>query len=379
MDGAFSGRGSKKKAVAVSLGGFGLLAFLFWGSGTFSAEGSPSFFADAKTAFSETFLRNETFRGEFDFRESGEMKAVRGEGIACAFETAERPSRGSVVFSEIAWMGTSEGHEEEWIELSNRSAKTEDISFWRIMDRGGDISIGFPKNAVLAPGEFLVVRRGKGTGEFSGSLRNADELIRLFDDDCALRDEAGGAKWEAGNNRTKQTMERDASGFGWHTSPFPGGSPGSENSKIKTQISNLQKNTEVDKPKTSDSVISDDAKTESAKKGAINIVEVVAGIEGNAGHEFIRLQNDSDAPADLTGWMIKKRSSTGNETTLVSSARLAGKTIPAHGDFLLAHEEGYSGAAKPDVWWPKSYTLAEKGNAVVLYDGEGTRAGEYSW
>lgn len=396
MDGVSSGGGNNiKRAIAILLGGCGTIIFLFWGSGTFSSKESPSFFADVKTAFSETFLQNETFRGEFDFRDGADAAgAAPEERIVCAFDTVERPLRESVIFNEIAWMGTSESYMEEWIELMNRATGTADLSFWRIMDRGGDISITLPKNTALAPGGFLVIRRGKETGEFSGSLKNADELIRLFDDGCMLRDEAGGAKWEAGDNETKQTMERDTSGFGWHTSASPGGTPGNENSNLKFQISNLSE-IKNDPVQTEETVQQNEKESKELKEPSlqtikadpagketvrpITIIEVVAGVEGNAGYEFIRLHNNSDVPIDLTGWFVKKRSSTGKETTLVSSARLEGKTIASGSDFLMAREEGYSGPPEPDIWWPKSYALAEKRNAIILYDGGGEKAGEYSW
>lgn len=375
------------RRIGYVFGGFiGFLFIAMWGSGmVFSDNTSPSFFADMGEAFSSTFLKQETFRGEFDFSEKRIVQESHKTDSVCGFDSVEKPARTSVVFNEIAWMGTKDAYADEWIEIKNRSDRDIDISHWKIIDRGGDISFSFPKESILKNGALLVLQKGKEKEMFSGSLKNTDEFIRLFDNECFLMDEAGGKTWLAGDNITKQTMERDRKGFGWHTSTLPGGTPGDENSNYQYPIS---KNTETKKEKDSknkqpeiQSSVRLDVSSTSVliSEGYVDIIEVVAGKEGNTSYEFIKLHNPSGNIIELTGWTIKKRSSTGNETTLVSSVRLEGKIIPSKGYFLLASEGGYSGSPTPDVWWPKSYTLAEKGNAVILYNANGDNIKEFSW
>jgi len=112
---------------------------------------------------------------------------------------------------------------------------------------------------------------------------------------------------------------------------------------------------------------------------SLRITEVVAGTEASAEDEFIEIYNDGDSPVTLTGFYIKKRSSTGVQTALVSAARLKDKVIPARSYFLIVHEGAYQGGTSFDASWPASYSLAYTNNAVVLYDPSGAALSEVSW
>jgi len=105
----------------------------------------------------------------------------------------------------------------------------------------------------------------------------------------------------------------------------------------------------------------------------------MAGSSVSAGDEFIEIYNYGSESVDLTGWSVKKKSSSGSESSLVAASRLEGKVIPAGKYFLLAHEEGYGGGVSPDVWWPKSYSLAYTNNAVVIYSSDGVLVEEVGW
>ncbi len=113
--------------------------------------------------------------------------------------------------------------------------------------------------------------------------------------------------------------------------------------------------------------------------GHILVSEIMAGADGNANYEFIELYNPNGAAIDLTGYSIKKRSSTGSESTLVSASRFEGKIIPANKHFLLANEGGYNGQISPDVFWPKSYTLAYSNNALIIYNANNELVEEVGW
>lgn len=111
----------------------------------------------------------------------------------------------------------------------------------------------------------------------------------------------------------------------------------------------------------------------------IGISEILVGIDGNVNYEFIELYNSNDVAIDLTGYSIKKRSSTGNESPLVSASRFDGKKIMPNKYFLLVNEGGYSGVVQSDIVWPKSYILAYKNNAVILYNANGEVIEDIGW
>ena len=105
----------------------------------------------------------------------------------------------------------------------------------------------------------------------------------------------------------------------------------------------------------------------------------MVGSEGNTKNEFVELYNPTGNIIDLTGYSIRKKSATGNESSLVSAARFNGKSLAAGGYLLLANGGGYDGPSPADVLWPASYSLAAKNNSIVVYDGSGSVADEVVW
>ena len=100
-------------------------------------------------------------------------------------------------------------------------------------------------------------------------------------------------------------------------------------------------------------------------------------IEGQtAKDEFIELYNPNSQSVDLTGWALKKKTSGGNESNLVSSAKFSG-IIPSGSYFLIVpqpNDDGspnYQGSALPDLYYSgKTYSIAGN-NTVLLYDPNG--------
>ncbi len=89
--------------------------------------------------------------------------------------------------------------------------------------------------------------------------------------------------------------------------------------------------------------------------------------------EFIEFYNPNNFDVDLAAFSLKKKTSSGNESNLVSSANFSG-TILALGYFLIVsqnNEDGtpnYTGSATPDLYYSgKSYSIASN-NAVLFYD-----------
>lgn len=420
-------------------------------------------------------------------------------------ELKETPSSYTekVVINEIAWMGRSESPNSEWIELKNVSEENVNIGYWQLVDKGISTRIEIPKNSTLKSNSYYLLERTndasvpdmKADQIYIGSLGNTNDELKLYDAECMLVDSAIAIpKWQAGNNTTKQTMERNSDDKGWHTSTKVHGTPGSENTAIvmtSNKVVQKKENKQVSEMKTeeeykkiqnrntsmvpmekTDNYVSpqvaekvkltvdkdgngngkvvstpkgiecgDDCievyasgtlvelvayadegmsfggwigsctgtgpcraemnknisvtavfsknkqaapvqSTSSAEKvdsKSVKVTEVMPGIEGNADYEFVELLNTGSVPVSLSGWAIKKKSGTGNETTLVPSSRLEGKVIMPGKHFLLVNEGGYNGGVVPDAYWAKSYTLAYSKNAVLVYDAEGTKTDELAW
>jgi hypothetical protein len=165
---------------------------------------------------------------------------------SCAFPSSP-PATSSlsqkILFNEVAWMGTTAAANQEWMELKNNSSRDVTLSGWEVTNASGKMKVDFGADDRIAAGGFLLLARGSTTLpyvhasqiSYSGDLRNAGDNLVLFDPSCNASDfvAALAAGWPAGNNTTKQTMERDADGAGWHSSVNAGGTPGAENSVVQ--------------------------------------------------------------------------------------------------------------------------------------------------
>lgn len=101
-------------------------------------------------------------------------------------------------------------------------------------------------------------------------------------------------------------------------------------------------------------------------------------IEAVAPAEYIELFNASPFAVDISGWSVKKKSSSGAVSTLIASSHLLGKTIGS-GRYFLITASNYSGEQVPDARWPASYSLSQKDNGIFLYDKNNTLIDSVSW
>lgn len=133
----------------------------------------------------------------------------------------------AVSISEVAWMGSIDSANHEWIELHNDGAAT-DVSGWLLSD-GMNLEIELvgtiPANSysVLertsddsAPGAAFII--------YTGALVNSGATLQLLRGDGSLVDQVpGGENWIniGGDNVTKETAQYTSSG--WKTAaPTPG-------------------------------------------------------------------------------------------------------------------------------------------------------------
>lgn len=295
----------------------------------------------------------------------------------CSFSTNQSPSRKGLIINEIAWMGTSESASNEWIELKNISSGEVDLTSWQLIDKGEQIKVnlGLLKKTKLQPGQFILLERTDDNSVpaisadliYTGALSNSDEGLRLFDNQCNLIDEAlASPDWPAGDNSSKKTMERDASGFGWRTSNISGGTPKQANSEPMVFYGGT--NSELNQPSAVTSPIPTSTPTSTPQVVRVLISEIQAGATGNADDEFIELYNPTDSAINLNGWELRKRSSSGSESNLVDDGAFSG-SIPPKGFFLIA-SQSYSSSVQPDISYSASSAgIAYSNNAIILYNG----------
>ncbi len=142
----------------------------------------------------------------------------------------------TVVINEICWMGTENSANDEWIELY--ADQQTNLDGWILESKDGTPSIRLEGN-IPAQGYFLIERTDDnsvpnipGDQIYTGALSNSGEHLQLKDNNQNLIDEINcSQQWIAGDNSTKQTMER--TGDSWQTSLDPHGTPKDENSALQ--------------------------------------------------------------------------------------------------------------------------------------------------
>ena len=304
----------------------------------------------------------------------------------------------TVIFNEIAWMGTADSAQNEWIELKNISANQINLHGWQLFDKKKDIAIAFAKEHSISPQSFFILERRDDTtlsniiadGMYTGSLNNIDEALYLFDSACVLQDSVfARSGWPAGDSAERRSMERSQD-LSWHT--YEGtivdgifGTPNEENGMPTTQENTLPEEEQSISPSSFEPYFPPDGgeqeqtppseESEPVTYPKILISEIQAEGE-TAKDEFVELYNPNNTSVDLLGWNLKKKTSNGSESNLVSSGKFSGQ-IAAFGYFLIApqiNEDGtpnYKGLGLPDLRYSgKTYSFA-KNNTILLYDPSG--------
>lgn len=200
-----------------------------------------------------------------------------------------------VVFNEVAWMGSADSPQKEWIELFNNTQTAINLTGWKIISRDGSPNIILKGD--LSPLGFYLLERTddntvlgiKADQIYTGPLENQGENLALTDGKDRLIDEIKGDKnWPAGDNVKKQTMERKnalvlgSNPGAWQNSKLAGGTPKEKNA--------LNAPAPTTAPPRTDSVIFN---------------EIMPSPSGqDEKEEWIELFNQGDQLVDLTGWQI---------------------------------------------------------------------------
>ncbi|MBU1015288.1 lamin tail domain-containing protein [Patescibacteria group bacterium] len=147
------------------------------------------------------------------------------EPTICSQENLSPPLHSPIRLNEIAWMGTKNSSNDEWIELKNVSAEEATLEGWQLLDKDKHIEIVFSSQDHIPANGFFLLERTDDTAVsetnadkiYTGALSNTEESLRLFNEECILVDEVFAApEWPAGTNEEKRTMER-GEGLWWYT------------------------------------------------------------------------------------------------------------------------------------------------------------------
>ena len=227
------------------------------------------------------------------------------------FITQPAHATGEVVINEIAWMGTVESTDNEWIELYNNSAADIELTGCTLAALDGTPTINLA-GTISAGGYFLLERTDDDTVSsitadqiYTGAMGNSGEQLELKDSGGVIIDTINqGSGWTAGDNNTKQTMERN--GNSWQTSADVGGTPKAPNSSGGSEP----------EPETPPHNSAPWTPPLEPQVGEVVINELVSDpVDG--GQEWIELYNRSDRTINLSDFTISEGS--GAVTTLSGS------------------------------------------------------------
>ena len=145
-----------------------------------------------------------------------------------------------VLVSEVAWMGTDDDANNEWIELYNLSSTATDLAGWTLSD-GASIAISL--TGILLPHRTGVLERtddttlpGTALLIYTGALSNSGGTLTLKDAGGTTADQVfGGTDWVdiGGSNVVpKKTPQRTRTGS-WVTGTP---TPGADNVQVSTPV-----------------------------------------------------------------------------------------------------------------------------------------------
>ncbi len=277
----------------------------------------------------------------------------------------------SVIINEIAWMGTTASANDEWIELYNNSDIPINLEGWMLIAEDGapkDIKL---TGSVLAEDFYLLERTDDNSVPniaadliYTGALGNNGEVLKLYDNLGNLIDEANcGSGWLAGDNKTKQTMEK--TNTGWQTSAEPGGTPNSivaSGQAPKSQNSEgVNPNGQTPTPQNSLSLVAGQAPSPAPSTApspplspppahlsplptpsvthiypdGITFNEILPSPEGaDSENEWVEVFNQNNFEVNLSGWKIKD-----SEGAVATYSFPEGTKISGLGYLTISREE----------------------------------------
>jgi len=204
-------------------------------------------------------------------------------GLVISFLFSTLPVYAAININEIAWMGSIESANHEWIELRNLSADAISVDGWTISD---GLNLNIPLQGMIGPNSLVVLERSSDDSSphtafliYTGALVNSGVTLVLRDQAGQIIDQVvGGENWAniGGNNTTKETAQ--LTNRGWITStPTPGME---NNSGTNTTTNNTNTNTSQNTAVVSSSNKSSSAKISSPKGSeTINLNQSIVDLD----------------------------------------------------------------------------------------------------
>lgn len=131
-----------------------------------------------------------------------------------------------VYINEVAWMGTTVSSTNEWVELYNDGTSDVDLDGWVIVSDDGspNITISSAANSIIGAKKYYLIERTDDTtvpdvtadfvAAFGSGLSNSGEALLLKKPDGTIVETLDfKSGWPAGDNITKQTMQRVGSAW----------------------------------------------------------------------------------------------------------------------------------------------------------------------
>jgi len=278
-------------------------------------------------------INNEKLEIEKDELVEDRHQQAKKEIVLC--DKNGLPSRNKVIFNEVAWMGTENSANDEWIELKNISEEQIDLTGWQILNNNNKINILFATETILQNNYFLLERTDDKSVPnisadliYTGALKNTNEALYLFDENCRIQSMISDLpQWNYGDNKSKQTMERKLD-LTWQTSKDTGGTPKAENSEGYTVVFNCGSPAPTPAPApapTDEPVEVDPQQTICTKENATTssayfpvVLNEIAwmGSASSSADEWIELKNISTSSVSLENWQLVGKNSKTNENKI---------------------------------------------------------------
>jgi 5-methylthioadenosine/S-adenosylhomocysteine deaminase len=285
--------------------------------------------------------------------------------VCCAGElTAQETAAREVVLNEIAWMGNLTSSNSEWMELFNNTAHPISLAGWTLTAADGTPTIAL-SGTIPAGGYFLLERTSDNSVPgvtadqiYTGALGNGGEALSLRDGAGALQDFVNA--WYAGNNTTKQTMQRvDPTQPGdqaanWINGPVEG-----------TPMNSGGSGSGCSAPtRTVDCRMGPPFQFRTGGPVVINELMINPVAVGDAAGEYVELYNSGPGAVDLQGWTLRDDDT--NSYTLPTGSPVL---IPSGGFLVIAAQADplLNGGFVPNLVW-SNFNLANGGDEVVLED-----------
>ncbi len=220
----------------------------------------------------------------------------------------------AAVLNEIAWMGTEASYNDEWIELKNTTEAEIDVTGWIIKDTDDKLEI-ILEGIIPSQGYFVLERTDDTTLPeieadqiYTGALKNSGIGLILLDSTGNAVDNV--ENWVAGNNDTKETMQREALDK-WCTF-MP--TPKAENTcpEPEPEVEEvIQEELEINEPpviqpvEIEEEVVIEEVELRAYSEEDITFIKVLPNPDGeDKGNEWIELKNNTNKVINLKEWKL---------------------------------------------------------------------------